>query len=347
MRVNTLNLKKIVESHYTTFINIHFGQEGLNALRELLAALNEIHKYIALEVSKGPIVMITEVIRTLREEDGFCKLKHFSELSQIYFDSFTVKTTLDGELQLLEGIPENLDIISMNSLVYIFDGTTEAFLIKGKKQVIPRLIDSFPSVFAIPTFSELEEALDHYRMKMVRHSSCKILSGIWYDSKRIFLRSAPEHIMRDSLTQFLKSCLRGDVEIRPEQVVDESHPVDIKVTWLFTNRLALIEIKWLGKSIGKNGQISNNHTDYRARQGAQQLADYLDSNKIQAPTQITRGYLVLIDARRSDVEVGMEHIEYSKGLYYDHKEIQFDPKYHELRIDFSLPYRMFVEPICN
>lgn len=347
MRINTLNLKEIVAGHYTTLINTHFGAEGLQSMRELLTALSEIHKYIALEVSKGPIILIKEVNETNSHDESYRSINHYSQLSQIYIPSFTIKLKSSGQLLFQEGIPQNIDEISMHSLIYIFDGNTEAILVKGTKSLIPRLIDSFPSAFAIPTFNVLEDALEHYKTKMVRHSSCKILSNVWNDSKRIFLANAPEHTMRDSLTQFLKSCLRGDVEIRPEQVVDESHPVDIKVTWLFTNRLALIEIKWLGKSIGKNGKISNNHTDYRARQGAKQLAEYLDSNKIQAPTQITRGYLVLIDARRRDIDVGVATINNSNGLYYDYKEIEYDPKYHESRIDFSQPYRMFVEPICG
>src|SRR5207248_846259 len=118
--------------------------------------------------------------------------------------------------------------------------------------------------------SELGDALEHYRTKMVRESSCKILSKAWADEQRIFVKNAQEWVMRDSLTQFLKCHLRGNFEVRPEQVVDESHPVDIKVTWWGTNSLAIIEIKWLGTPKYDDGRLGTQYSDARAREGAKQ-----------------------------------------------------------------------------
>jgi len=63
----------------------------------------------------------------------------------------------------------------------------------------------------------------------------------------------------------------------------------VKVTWLFTNRHAIIEVNWLGKSVGASGETTN-YTDARARSGAGQLADYLDKDKVQAAQKISRGY---------------------------------------------------------
>ena len=150
--------------------------------------------------------------------------------------------------------------------------------------------------------------------------------------------------MRDSLTQFLKITLRG-AEVRPEQNTDESHTIDIKVTFTLTNRLALIEIKWLGKSVRKRPRkITATYSDERARVGAGRLADYLDWYMEQAPTRVTRGYLVVLDGRRHGLKIGTKTLGQQRARYYRNREIQFDPKYHETRDDFDEPLRMFMEP---
>jgi len=181
---------------------------------------------------------------------------------------------------------------------------------------------------------------------MIRHSSCFIFQKCWYDKKRIFLKNAPEDLMRDSLHQFLHGHMRGDVEVRPEQNIDGLNPVDIKVTWFNSNRLALIEIKWLGKSRTETS-ITANHTEARARAGAQQLADYLQQNKPQSPLQTTRGYPVVIDARRGNTKLTTETLPASDGMKYAASEIEYSPKFHEQRSDFEIPIRMFAEPVID
>ena len=73
-------------------------------------------------------------------------------------------------------------------------------------------------------------------------------------------------------------------------------PWILKATWFMTNRLALIEIKWLGQSRDDTSR-KNNYSVVRAKSGAKQLADYMDADKVQAPTHESRGYLVVVDAR--------------------------------------------------
>ena len=125
-----------------------------------------------------------------------------------------------------------------------------------------------------------------------------------------------------------------------------SYPVDMKVTFNFSNRLALIEIKWLGSSIKPNGKLVS-HFDSRARSGAKQLADYLVKNRKQAPTHITRGYLVVFDGRRRRIKKHPKSIDNEDGGHYRHREIKFDPKYDEELDDFETPIRMFMEPIIE
>ena len=152
--------------------------------------------------------------------------------------------------------------------------------------------------------------------------------------------------MRDSLTQFLKVCLRGDVEVRPEQIVDETHPADIKVTWFMSNRLAFIEIKWLGAAKATAKTLTR-YSAARARVGAKQLAEYLDANATQAPTHQTRGFLVVLDGRRANVKTSTRRLTYDNGFKYERKEILYSPRYEKVRNDFEIPIRMFMEPICE
>jgi hypothetical protein len=230
--------------------------------------------------------------------------------------------------------------------VYLYSSRQEFFVIKGDHKRISNPSSTHASVFSIPTFRVLKEALLDYRSRMIRTSRCKIFAQVWRDDNRLLLRSKPEASMRDSLVQFLTSVLGGDVEARPEQNVDESHPVDVKVTWLFTNRHAIIELKWLGKSVGLGGETTT-YTDARARHGADQLAQYLDNDTVQAAQKITKGYLVLIDARRRGVTETSASIDRTNGMHYEHRDIDFDPKHHLLRNDFEEPIRMFAEPVCH
>jgi hypothetical protein len=151
--------------------------------------------------------------------------------------------------------------------------------------------------------------------------------------------------MRRSLFKYLYDVLSGDAEIRPEQIVDESHPVDIKVTWTFANRLALIEIKWIGDSRQPDGSSATSYRDARARSGAKQLAEYLDANRQLTPTHHTKGYLVVFDARRAGLGEGVDIVSREQGLQFERQEVEYDPEYHKERRDFAKPLRFFVEPI--
>ena len=201
----------------------------------------------------------------------------------------------------------------------------------------------------MPTFFDLDRALRHYANGLARYSTCHILRAIWVDDKRLVLVNKPEQIMRRSLAQFLRCTLRDHelVEIREEQNVDETHPVNIKVTWSFSNRIAIIEIKWMGDSVHIGGlRLSTNYRDQRARDGAFQLAEYLENNRQHAPMHVTRGYLVVYDARRRGLHKRpvKQYLSRGNAIYYVDREIQFDPRYELIRDDFAPPVRIYLEP---
>jgi predicted alpha/beta-fold hydrolase len=127
--------------------------------------------------------------------------------------------------------------------------------------------------------------------------------------------------------------------------VDRSHPVDIKITWALVNRLALIEIKWLGKSlVDRRKQFTQNYTEARALSGANQLANYLDENLRQAPIYASKGYLVIFDARRAMCKTDTTILYKDDAMKYLNSDIQYNPEYHRTRTDFASPFRFFMEP---
>jgi hypothetical protein len=257
-----------------------------------------------------------------------------------------VEVTDTGQLKVFEPDAFDPEDLSSEAIVYTYHDGVECFVIDRVSYTIINPAPTHASVFARPTFSSLAQALEDYRTGVARNTTCFILADAWSDGKRLFLCAKPEWIMRRSLHQYLRTIF-PDAEVRPESVVDESHPVDIKITWSDTNRRALIEIKWLGQSRDQNGRFTTAYTAHRAREGAKQLADYLDADHTAGPGLRTRGYLVVFDARRRALTETINSVNADDGLYFRDAEIEYQPAYHELREDFEPPIRMFAEPVLN
>jgi len=251
-------------------------------------------------------------------------------------------------LELEVSVNYTLDVqeLRKNCLVYKFERVSETECFYGKTDM--KRLDPIPdadSYFSIQTYKTLELALEDYKTKIAMHSECVYLQQAWFDNSMIFFGNRPEHKLRDSLTQFLKMRLRN-VEVRPEQIVDKSHPVDIKVTWALANRLALLEIKWIGKSVKhKQKQFTQRYYERRALEGAGQLANYLDENIKQSPTYATKGYLIVYDARRANCNLPtIDIVSSADGLKFINEEFIYNPDYNTTRTDFAKPYRFFMKP---
>lgn len=348
MKIDREKLQEIVQSSYAPMILQEHGADAIPILKNLFAQIRTIYRFFSPEYCRERITILQRIdASNIQIIDGApIIVRDTRNLPGLCTAPFTIQILDTGGLLLWNGVRPDPGDLSNSALVYVFEGDREFIYAKGKSRQLEKFHHSHASCFSIPTFYVLSEALEYYKSSMVRHSSCEILKEIWFDQNRLFLKRAQEVIMRKSLTQYLKVCLRGDCEVRPEQVVDETHPVDIKITWQIANRLALIEIKWLGTPRDLNG-IGTPYTDYRALEGAKQLADYLDANKTQAPLHTTRGYLVVIDARRKALGTKAVSISCADGKYYVNKEITYNPEYHKIRDDFEMPIRMFAEPICT
>jgi hypothetical protein len=343
--------KKVAQDQYSLLIREDYGEDGFEKLTLLTDAIAEIYRHL----NFSSFTRI--VIYTVFDEDEALSLENtensnyvvyqsFQNLAQINGTELTIEVRGNFDLLVSVDFIPSVDTLRENAIVYQRNQAVETILGKTEQKPL-RQIPNAESYFSVQTYKELDAALEDYKVKVARYSdNCPQLATVWFDLNKIFFKPKPEHTMRDSLTYFLQIRLRGS-EVRPEQVVDKSHPVDIKVTWNLTNKLALIEIKWLGKSLNQFGKrFKGIYTVGQALEGAKQLADYLDANKVQAPDRITKGYLVVFDGRRWGANSSTQEISKKKGFHFENNEIDYNPDYYKTRSDFAKPVRFFMEPKC-
>jgi hypothetical protein len=272
-----------------------------------------------------------------------------SALADQYRDGVTVVELANGRF-LIDHVSLDPDECADEDLVYCFHPDTgEAFHIVGER-ISVQSSELFLTAYAAPTFFDLEEALDDYQIRIARYGERHGLIDLWRDSNRLMFLPKPEKGMRRSLEDFLDATLRAtnEVELRPEQNVDETKPADIKVTFSHAARLAYIEIKWMGDSAPEPPEVKpfSNPRDKAIQEGAQQLADYLDLDRPRSVGKIVTGYLVIFDARRGRLKPDRTEIDKVNGFKYEHKEIEVEPDILA-REDFAPPRRMFMEPVCH
>lgn len=346
--LNIETMKRIVESSCLAKISEFYGEQGVLAFREIISLLPEFYRKFDTEQSTSAFIVFKRI-------SGSCD-PHAERLS---LDTIIADLTanprpaaiecIDGSAYALTALDDTfISSQSPHALIYHYDSKYECFYVNRNKHQLENPSAKSYSVFCRPIYSDLTEALNHYANHLLRKSRCRIFSQAWLDSNRICFAKKPEKFMRNSLEQYLISSLR-DVEVRPEQNIDESHPVDIKITWQIINRIAIIEIKWLGLSIDPVGNTRTPYTESRANSGARQLAEYLDQNAPRSTLCPTRGYLVVVDGRRklpSDGSVPPS-INTSDGMHYANKAIAWTDNHHLTRKDFEPPIRMFAEPICR
>lgn len=197
-------------------------------------------------------------------------------------------------------------------LAYIYYSPLNEHLFIGNKAVpLPNYYDSTTSsIFAYPVYKELDQALNTYDKTLATNSVCGILKQAWSDDTKKEFCEKPEHFMRDSLWQYLRAVLRNHT-VKREQIVDDSHPVDVKITWPIMSNVALIEVKWLGDS------GTTKYRDARANEGAKQLIDYLSASSTEEPDKNFIGYLTVFDGRR-----GRDGIN-----QYQYREIDYKEEY--------------------
>jgi hypothetical protein len=353
LEINEARLAELYNAAYLPFIEQNHGASGGVAARAIMQMLKDLYAHRE-PTSFGRLILF----QTVSEVPMFeARVEHTSvvELARLDDPVMAVQLTGSGRLRVLTEIPDVLTV-SDYAVVYVYgDDGEEYFWARGQNRTVTRLHPALQSAFATPTFTSLDDALNYYARHVARVSRCHVLDpktggstrGAWYDPKRLFFLAKPETTIRRSLEQFLVASLRGSADVRPEQIVDESHPVDLKVTFDSPRHVALVEIKWLGKSRNEDGSMATEYSQSRAQEGANQLADYLEANYPYDPEKKTRGYLVVLDARRWSLNEDSTSVTSQNGMYYANREIAYDPDHHASRRDFAPPLRMFVEPVCQ
>jgi len=345
MEVDLQSLREIAATNYIRAVEEAYGENGLQALRRLTPALDLIHEQLAYEMIAGGLTVACplEATNVLRPDLQGSKLS-IDQLAGRVDGAAVLQLLADGSVGTLplDTTPSSL---SDSAVVYHFDGA-DHFVVGGELIDVPNPT-TFPSIWGIPTFFDLGQALEHYRDALALRCRCPELQAMWFDPEsRWILQNKPEDQMQLSLHVFLVSSLRAHqrIEVRREQPAGGRRPPDIKVTWSMTNRLAFVEVKWMGASVhATEHRISWRPDEREANKGASQLVKYLDENAAEAPGYQTMGFLVVFDARREGVDVDAE-LTREQAVHFVDRDVVYDPDYTEQRHDFAEPLRMYIYP---
>lgn len=357
------NLKLLAQRAYLSNVRTAFGDEGEDAIKRLLDSVKLTFQRCPPERIQGALVVVCG-IKSMPLNPVIAPLGAISSPSDYAALGATLFANSESAYQVVELCSDgtfryfhstaaiDFKMFVENSIVYVYQSGVDRILAKQFDDVVPKISPMLKSMFAPPTLSGLENALEHYARTMALESQCHILARIWedgVDGPRLVLVNRPEATMRDSLVQALRLLTR-DTNVRPEQNTDASKPVDIRVEWFGSGASALIEVKWLGRSTAKSRtpQTTPTYTEYgppRAQEGADQLADYMDRHRRHSGATTTpRGYLVIFDARRLNVKGAKDRLSKSDAMHFADDDLSFDPDHSKTRKDFAPPSRFFLKP---
>lgn len=344
VNVSPAELAEIARQLFVPRIAADLGQPGTRALNRLLPVVRDVHIAVTTERLQHGLVILCPM-----EGDEPCLAAAFREIADL--DGLT--TVFDGQTPLTIQLSQSGYRVWMMGLdeppaskylaYHYRSAYDEIFFSDQLVYKVPEIRAS-PSYFGIPYFRELRVALEQYGVTWVRLSKCEIFDRSWLDASRNVFGPGPEVWMRRSLQRYLRNSFREHSSVLVEQNVNETRPVDVKVTWGPFKRVALIEIKWLGRSArAGEATATQRHSAQRARDGAQQLADYLDLYHAESAQEEARGYLTVFDGRRRGLRLPSTELSTDDAGYYRHEEIEYDAALLA-RPDFEVPIRFFCEP---
>lgn len=349
-QVNLDTLQLLVTQEPLAVAGKHFGDAGVARMKSILRFLKQCARYATVheksDVTVCALMQDDALVDKLRLQHAMAFQFGVTALGSI--QNLIVEVREDGSPFVWEQIPAQISTVIQAGIVYRLVQSVETFSVNGASMPVPKVIEDAVSQFWLNYFTDLKKALLAYRNSMAKTSKCHLLREAWAEDNRLWFITKPEYRLRKALHNYLYSYLRhDDIDLREEQNVDESHPVDIKVVWRMENRSAIIEVKWIGKSIDLTAhKVTANYSDARARKGARQLAEYLEAHRQQAAKEDTRGYLVVFDCRRKRLKPATTAMVKAEGLHYHNREITYSPEFHKTRQDFEEPIRMFLEPVC-
>lgn len=333
---------RLLQQQFVVKVDDTYGSAGVDDFRRCLGHLRLLYKNVSLDRYVS-ITAFEGLFPYLKNKGKEMRLENIHSEKG---DRLTICFIEDDRVVLFPPDVIDVESLSANTIVYYWDSNSshsDQFYIKGElicfsDEVTPEE----GSLFAVRTYSDLDEALINYRDNVALMCNGRALTESM-TTTRLFFNPAPEDLLQEALNEYL-SCRLRNCDVKREHNVDESHPVDIIVSWRGTNHVALIEIKWLGKSLNEAQDRYTTYADARAREGASQLVSYIDANSDSFPKDVTMGYLVVYDLRRhKNTDVNRDKMTRADAEYYWDKEIAYNPKYEDLRNDFKKPYRFFIK----
>lgn len=339
-------MARIAQEMFIVGVDKDMGKEGTSLLPNLLRQVRAVHEAISTErLPFGLTVAVSTVPERRMLSGPYATLADASHLTAIHdgVSPLSIQAQPDG--QLLVWATEHPQRPSGDMLIYAYSGPyRESIITPLGSHTVPT--SGFPSYFSVPYFRDLYDAMLHYGATCVREAQCDLIDSAWREPERLVFLPKPEVKMRRSLQRFLRHSLREHqaIEVMPEQNVNESRPVDIKVTWTSSNRVALIEIKWLGMSarVGAKRYTQKFDGD-RARDGASQLVEYLDEYHVNSPGQEVRGFLTVFDGQRLNVKPSSTSLTSAEASFFANVEIEY-PEEILKRPDFDPPIRLYCGP---
>lgn len=268
------------------------------------------------------------------------------------FDRIVFQLKQKDELPLFYNNIDNEQLDSLigsnNYVAYFFSDGKEKFYVNGHEISI-RNEYSCPSIFALQ-YHYLNEEMLRFKNETVRKVSGPLFKNCWFDDNNIYWINNPESSIQKALAQYLNDSLRG-VNVVREYNLGASKPVDVRVFWREANRAALIEVKLMGRSMKKKSTDINTYEygNERANEGMHQIKEYIDLGDSDSPNVITKGYLVVADGRRNNIDPKVDTISVSDGMHYAKVALKIESKYeyHKTHKNIEKPIRMFAEPICS
>ncbi|MFJ2475502.1 hypothetical protein ACIOWI_21295 [Streptomyces sp. NPDC087659] len=338
-------MRDIVREHFVVRVSDEMGNDGMATLKDFLPKVRSVYSAIDYESISQTLTVFCNLADSipLPLQEAYA-LQDPAELAMHNEGVLTLQVRANGEL-LLWKREADLAILAKGAILYRYSKREgERFWVDGEEAKVPNMT-GYPLLFATPSFRDLADALRHYSTHIARPSECAILGGLWREEGRVMWKPAPESSMQRSLYYYLKCTLRdGHPDIRQETPVDDKNPVDLEVQWSGSNRIALIEVKWLGRSGTLNpARITKEFTAVRAKEGLAQLADYLDRSRDRAPYKDRRGYLIVFDARRRRVKADTMILSREDGFHYRDRHIDYQPEILA-RHDIASPVRCFCDP---
>lgn len=252
-------------------------------------------------ISLGPISFVinfdeiaTGTVNYLETKnlDAFFLKRSFSNI--LYIDIFGNNFENDPfSAKKLQNLEEVADSSADNNYLYVFVKGIELKI--THRQVILKDIPDFYSLNRVGHIKSLLP-INEYRKLLDRHYHTEIKSerGIeyWQNKSKYELVAAPENKFRKKLANFLENNLSGgfiDEECRNNNTNDRN---DVRVITVPNHEVYVIEIKWVGKSMGNNydGKVAHD----KANEGLVQLNLYIDGEP-----RCVSGILLIYDARKA------------------------------------------------